>query len=73
MRTNESKTVFEPLKGADLKKVNQMKEMAKQLLKCLELEKNGIRDGDGFWHGSDPIDAIISDLVRLHCEGPIAL
>ncbi|MDT3382508.1 hypothetical protein RNI52_34600 [Labrys neptuniae] len=39
-------------------------ETAFKLIKAIELEKSGIRDGDGAWHGSDPLLAYGMDLVR---------
>jgi hypothetical protein len=36
-----------------------------EAIKILELEKAGIRDGDGFWHGSDVIGAMTRDLTAL--------
>jgi hypothetical protein len=33
-----------------------------EAIKVAELEKSGIRDGDGYWHGSDVVGAILGDL-----------
>jgi hypothetical protein len=35
---------------------------AVDLLTCIALEESGIRDGDGFWHCSDPVEGLIADL-----------
>jgi hypothetical protein len=32
---------------------------------CLKSELSGERDGDGLWHGSDPVSASIEDLIRV--------
>ncbi|PRH86914.1 hypothetical protein C5L14_16645 [Labrys okinawensis] len=39
-------------------------ETAFKLIKAIELEKSGIRDGNSAWHGSDPLLAYGMDLVR---------
>jgi hypothetical protein len=42
-----------------------------ELIKLVELARSGIRDGDGCWHGSDPIDGLVEDIDRLwrrYCE-----
>jgi hypothetical protein len=33
-----------------------------EVIKVAELEKSGIRDGDGYWHGSDVVGHILSNL-----------
>src|ERR1700739_2345305 len=37
-------------------------------IRLIEHELSGIRDGDGYWHGSDPLHATLTDLIGL-CEG----
>ncbi len=32
---------------------------------CLKMELSGERDGDGYWHGGDPVSASIEDLIRV--------
>ena len=46
-------------------KVEQMQDYAHRLSECLVLEETGVRDGDGYWHGSDPIDGIIWNMSQL--------
>jgi hypothetical protein len=36
-----------------------------EIVKIVELELSGIRDGDGFWHGSDVIGHMVNDLANL--------
>ena len=50
--------------AGELKKIAHMKTLAFDLVKCLVLEEGGIRDGAGFWVGSDPIDGIIRELYE---------
>ena len=38
--------------------------MCFELIKIIELEISGIRDGDGYWHGSDVIGGLEADLCR---------
>ncbi len=49
---------IEPATGEYLKLLNQLSEYAYDLIKTIELEKSGIRDGDGAWHGSDVIGGL---------------
>lgn len=35
------------------------------MIKVIELERSGIRDGDGYWHGGDVIGHMTGDLVDL--------
>jgi hypothetical protein len=36
-----------------------------ELIKLVELERSGIRDGDGCWHGGDVIGGMVTDLREL--------
>lgn len=45
--------------------VDMMMDRAMVLYQALVLEKFEHRDGDGTWHGSDPIFGCIDDLARL--------
>jgi hypothetical protein len=38
------------------------------LIKVIELERSGIRDGDGRWYGLDPISGIARELADLILE-----
>ena len=46
--------------------LRQIQEKAEGLAEAAPQEASGVRDGDGLWHGSDPIDAYLSDLGQLH-------
>jgi hypothetical protein len=35
---------------------------ALELLQVITLEQSGIRDGDGCWHGSDPLSGLVDEL-----------
>jgi hypothetical protein len=35
-----------------------------ELIKIIELEISGIRDGDGYWHGSDPLWHTVHDITE---------
>lgn len=45
-----------------------MSALAFELIKVIERERSGIRDGDGRWHGSDPIGCIVRQLVEVEQE-----
>jgi hypothetical protein len=42
-----------------------MSDAAFALIKVIELEQSGIRDGDGSWSGSDVLGGTMRDLVGL--------
>ena len=42
-----------------------MSKEAHELIQALTLERAGICDGDGAWHGSDPIHGMIQNLVEF--------
>src|SRR5262245_31818486 len=35
------------------------------LIKVIELECSGIRDGDGYWHGADVMGGMMRDMIEL--------
>jgi hypothetical protein len=45
--------------------LGKMSDAAFELIKVIELERSGIRDGDGYWHGSDAMGGTAQDLVRI--------
>jgi hypothetical protein len=51
--------------GEDAGLLTEISDMAFELIKIVELEKSGIRDGDGYWHGSDPVGGTISHMREL--------
>lgn len=42
-----------------------MKDAANELIETIECELSGVRDGDGYWHGSDPVHGSISEMGKL--------
>ena len=42
-----------------------LQEKAFEAIKIAELEKSGIRDGDGYWHGSDVVGGILTELRNI--------
>ena|SRR5262249_210067 len=46
----------------------RMAEAAYQLIRVIELERSGIRDGDGYWYGGDVIGHTRGDMLE-HCTG----
>jgi hypothetical protein len=45
--------------------LRRLQDTAFEAIKIIELERSGIRDGDGCWHGSDVVGGTISNLVSL--------
>ena len=56
---------IEPATGAQLERLEEMQEQGVNPIKIVELERSGIRDGDGSWHGSDPLGGAILQLSEL--------
>lgn len=46
--------------------IDEIERAAAHLAEVIRLEKSGTRDGDGFWHGSDPVAPALSDLCNLY-------
>ena len=61
-QTKEEAFTPQPLEGSALEKVQCMRKDAMTLIECLVREETGVRDGDGFWRGCDPIIEIIWNL-----------
>ena len=57
-----------PAHGKRVETLDAMSALAVDLIKVIELEKSGIRAGDGGWGGSDPISGLIHELVVAECE-----
>jgi len=55
----------EPATGERAKLLRQMSDAAFQMIKTIELELSGIRDGDGYWEGSDVIGSMTDHLTHL--------
>ncbi len=54
---------IEPATGARAEGLAELQVQALDLIRVVELERSGIRDGDGSWHGSD---ALAGTVLRLH-------
>ena len=53
---------IEPATGALHDLWCELRDRCFEAIKVAELEKSGIRDGDGHWYGSDVVGATLSDL-----------
>jgi hypothetical protein len=58
-------TIFEPATGERARLLQQMSSAAYLLTRVVEKELSGVRDGDGRWHGSDPL-AYATDIAKLY-------
>jgi hypothetical protein len=45
--------------------LQDMSNAAFSLIKIIELERSGIRDGDGYWSGCDVLGEALNDLITL--------
>jgi hypothetical protein len=59
----QKKAGLEP--AADQETLCKLSDAAFELIKIIELEKSGIRDGDGYWHGGDVIGGTVSQMRGL--------
>jgi len=55
---------IEPAQGERLKTLDGLSQLALELINVVALERSGIRDGDGCWHGSDPVEGLVRQLGR---------
>ena len=53
---------IEPATGKRGEALTELSRQAYELIKVIELERSGIRDGDGTWYGSDPLDGTVDNL-----------
>ena len=56
---------IEPPTGAQLGLLDKMQEEGVNLIRLIELERSGIRDGDGNWYGSDPLGGTVLRMSEL--------
>ncbi len=56
---------IEPATGAQSERLEKMQEEGVNLIRLIELERSGIRDGDGSWYGSDPLGGTVLRLSEL--------
>ena len=59
---------LEPARGQRLELLKRMQQEAFDLIRIHELEISGIRDGDGYWGGCDPVNETVSQLSALENE-----
>ena len=57
-------TGIRPAEGEQADLLNRMSRRALELIRIIELERSSIRDGDGYWHGSDPLGGTVDDIGR---------
>jgi outer membrane cobalamin receptor len=59
---------IQPASGTRAETLERLSQLAFELIKAIELERSGIRDGDGSWHGSDVIGGIVSAIATAERE-----
>jgi hypothetical protein len=67
IREFQERSGITPATGQYAKDLRAIQEAAFQLIKVIELEQSGIRDGNGYWHGSDVMGGITGEMAAL-CE-----
>ena len=56
---------LKPASGETAEMWRELSKAAFELIRMIELERSGIRDGDGMWHGSSAVDHAMDDVVEL--------
>jgi hypothetical protein len=46
--------------------LEDLSQAAFQIIKVVELERSGIRDGDGYWHGGDVMGGLTCHVTAAH-------
>ena len=59
---------IEPATEERAKILQQITETAQELIQVSTLERSGVRDGDGCWHGTDPVEVLLDKLCKLRIE-----
>jgi hypothetical protein len=59
---------IEPATGRGSAILERIARRAADLIQVVALEKSGIRDGDGWWHGSDALVGTVDELVQLRAD-----
>ena len=62
---------LEPARGKGKRLLEQIVCECATTSGCLKRELSGERDGDGYWHGSDPVSASIEGLISV-CQAWLA-
>lgn len=63
--TWQQKAGIEPAKAGAAERLCELSREAYDLIRIIELERSGIRDGDGSWHGSDPLGGTVLRMSEL--------
>lgn len=66
IRAFQERAGLEPATGELNAALESMKTEAAKLIEILVLEQSGIRDGDGFWHGSDVLGNAMNSLNEIY-------
>ncbi len=64
----QKETGIEPATGDRAAMLERVAKLAAEIITLTALESSGIRDGDGYWHGSDPLDGLINNLYEMWSE-----
>jgi hypothetical protein len=54
---------IKPARGERAEALEDLSQAAFQIIKIVELERSGIRDGDGYWHGCAVLHAVVDDVA----------
>jgi hypothetical protein len=61
----QEKSGIRPATGRYAEVLEDISQAAFELIKITELERSGIRDGDGYWHGSGVMQGALNDQINL--------
>ena len=57
-----------PARGDRLSHLDTLSHCAYHLIQIVELEKCGIRDGDGYWSGTDVLGGAVESIGRVFAQ-----
>jgi hypothetical protein len=56
---------IKPASPKQTEALNAISTLGARLISICALERSGIRDGDGAWHGSDPLRGTIQNIQKI--------
>lgn len=68
IREFQRRAGIEPPTGERARVVEAASKTAHELIEVCALERSGIRDGDGGWHGSDAVEGLLAKLADLRTQ-----
>ncbi len=62
IRAWQQQVGLQPATGERAGALQHLQALAFDLIRVCELERSGLRGGDGYWHGSDPVGGLAQNI-----------